>query len=57
MNTYTIKNIGSAYVVTKNERPIIASLTRQPMPFVTEAAAQAFINIQIAADRRHGPRW
>lgn len=52
-NTYAIKAHGSQYIVTKNDRIIIASATRQPMTFATIEAAQAFVTIQVAADDRH----
>lgn len=54
-NTYAIVTAGDHYHVTVNDRPIIHSATRQPLAFPTAEAAQAFIAVQIAADRRHGP--
>lgn len=53
-NTYAIVDLGKGqYAVTKNGRTIVLSATKQPMPFATTKAAQAFITIQIAADDRH----
>lgn len=53
---YKIISHGDGYTVTHNDYTIILSATRKPMTFKTYADAQAFVTIQIAADRRHGPR-
>lgn len=55
MNTYTITPSGSSFIVLVNDRPVIQSTTRQPLLFPDAESAQAFIAVQIAADRRHRP--
>ena len=45
-----------SWIVTNPEqrRTIILPTTKQPMTFPTREAAQAFADVQNAADRRHG---
>ena len=52
-NTYAIIAHGNSYAVTKNDRMIILSATKQTMTFPTIEAAQSFVTINRNADDRH----